>query len=195
MPCFSDLSSAINRACERQPQAIQELYDAYVDLLFRYCYVRLNDREAAEDCVQEVFICVWKGINTFEYRNDISLTAWIYTIANNVVVSYVRKRDRMRASPLTSELRSTDTRSFDVASTVCDRLAIRQALSQLTSEQQHVIALKFFVGLSNHEIAEIIHRSEGAVKALQYRAINRLYHLLVPEQTNTQVELELAASA
>jgi RNA polymerase sigma-70 factor (ECF subfamily) len=192
MPSSSDLSSAIRRAREGQPQALREIYDVYADLLFRYCYSRLHDTEAAQDCVQEIFMKVWKGIKTFEERCEHSLTAWLYTIANHVVVSYLRKHNRRRSLSLSAELQPDTAQLTDLASTICDRLALRQALSQLTNEQQHVITLKFFVGLSNREIGVVVRRSEGAVKALQYRALGRLLRLLAPEQPIDS--LSLAAS-
>ncbi|HEX6291503.1 MAG TPA: RNA polymerase sigma factor [Herpetosiphonaceae bacterium] len=195
MPSLNDPSPAIVRAREGQPQAIGELYGSYADPLFRYCYTRLHDREAAQDCVQEVFVCVWKGIKTFEYRGEISLIAWLYTIANNVVVSYIRKRQRTDSISLTISLPVADARSADLASAICDRLVIRQALAELTSEQQHVVTLKFFLGLSNREIAAVVRRSEGAVKALQYRALHRLYQILTNEQVSTIAEHGLTASA
>lgn len=179
-----DLPSAIARAREGNPQAIRELYDVYSDPVRRYCYVRLADSEAAQDCVQEVFLCIWKGVKNFEYRGDLSFTAWMYTIANNVLVSYVRKRKRVQLVSLTPELNLTDPRSNDSARSICERLALREAIGQLTSEQQQVITLKFYVGLTNLEIAEILGRSEGAVKALQHRAINRLQQILSHERSN-----------
>lgn len=194
MPSSSDLSSAIRRAREGQPQALHEIYDVYADLLFRYCYARLNDPEAAQDCVQEIFMKAWKGLKTFEERCENSLTAWLYTIANHVVVSYLRKHHRRQALPLSVELRPEPEQIPDLASTICDRLAIRQALSQLTDEQQHVITLKFFVGLNNREISVVVHRSEGAVKALQYRALGRLCRLLAPEQAIDSPRMARAVS-
>jgi RNA polymerase sigma-70 factor (ECF subfamily) len=194
MPRSSDLSSAIRRAREGQPQALHEIYDVYADLLFRYCYARLNDPEAAQDCVQEIFMKAWKGLKTFEERCENSLTAWLYTIANHVVVSYLRKHRRNRALLLSADLRPETDQLTDLASTICDRLAIRQALSQLTDEQQHVITLKFFVGLNNREISTVIQRSEGAVKALQYRALGRLCRLLAPEHAIDSVRMAAAAS-
>lgn len=182
MPSSIDLPSAIARAREGNPQAIRELYDAYSDPVRRYCYARLGDVESAQDCVQEVFVCIWKGVKNFEYRGDLSFTAWLYTIANNVLVSSIRRRKRTQQVPLTPELNLTDPKSFDTARTICDRLALRQAIEQLTAEQQQVITLKFFVGLSNLEIAEVVGRTEGAVKALQHRAINRLQQLLANER-------------
>lgn len=183
MPSSIDLPSAIARAREGNPHGIRELYDVYADPVRRYCYVRLGDSESAQDCVQEVFVCIWKGIKNFEYRGDLSFTAWLYTIANNVLVSSIRKRKRVQQVPLTPELNLTDPRSNDSARAIVDRLALRQAIEQLTAEQQQVITLKFFVGLSNLEIAEILGRSEGAIKALQHRAINRLQHMLSHERS------------
>lgn len=192
MPSSNDLSAAIIRAREGQPQALGEIYDVYADLLLRYCYARLHDTEAAQDCVQEIFMKVWKGIKTFEERHEHSLTAWLYTIANNVVVSYIRKYRRSPTLPLSAELQYDSAQLVDVATTICDRLAIRQALGQLTDEQQHVITLKYFVGLTNREISLVIQRSEGAVKALQYRALGRLFRLLAPEQSGGELKLSRA---
>jgi RNA polymerase sigma-70 factor (ECF subfamily) len=195
MPSSIDLPSTIARAREGNPQAIRELYDAYADPVRRYCYVRLGDVEAAQDCVQEVFVCIWKGVKTFEYRGDLSFTAWLYTIANNVLVSSIRKRKRTQQIPLTAELNLTDPKSHDTARTICDRLALRQAISQLTVEQQQVITLKFFVGLSNLEIAAAVNRTEGAVKALQHRAINRLQQMLANDQVGMLSELSFGEAA
>jgi RNA polymerase sigma-70 factor, ECF subfamily len=192
MPSPIDLPSSIARAREGNPQGIRELYDAYADPVRRYCLIRLGDAEAAQDCVQEVFVCIWKGIKNFEYRGDVSFTAWLYTIANNVLVSSIRKRKRTQQVPLTPELNLTDPKSFDTARSVCERLALRQAVSKLTAEQQQVIILKFFVGLSNLEIAEILGRTEGAVKALQHRAINRLHQMLLPERAGLFADLSLS---
>ncbi|HEY0607006.1 MAG TPA: RNA polymerase sigma factor [Herpetosiphonaceae bacterium] len=193
MPRSSDLSSAIRRAREGQPQALREIYDVYADLLFRYCYGRLHDPEAAQDCVQEIFMKAWKGIKTFEERCEHSLTAWLYTIANNVVVSYLRKYNRSRSLPLSALFQPDAAQLPDLASTVCDRIALRQALSQLTDEQQHVITLKFFIGLSNREIGVVVQRSEGAVKALQYRALGRLFRLLAADQPIDTLSLATAS--
>ncbi|WP_026369190.1 RNA polymerase sigma factor [Kallotenue papyrolyticum] len=191
MPGSIDLPATIARAREGNPQAIHELYEVYAEPVRRYCYVRLGDLEAAQDCVQEVFVSVWRGIKKFEYRGEVSFTAWLYTIANNVVVSYIRKRNRTQHVSLSLELNLTDPQTFDTARAVCDRLAIREAIEQLTYEQQQVIILKFFVGLSNLEIAGILGRSEGAVKALQHRAIHRLHQLLSPTRAGLFVELGL----
>ncbi len=129
-------------------------------------------------------MCVWKSIHTFEDRGDGSLTAWLYTIANHIVVSYVRKWQRSYHVPLTSELNLADDARSNTASIICERMILAEAINQLSAEQQQVIALKFFAGLSNMEIAKILGRTEGAIKALQHRALNRLQRLLILEYSD-----------
>ncbi len=194
-PQSTDLQSIIARARDGQPAAISELYTTYGEAVRRYCYVRLGDLEVAQDCVQEVFLRIWKGIKTFEYRGDLSFTAWMYTIANNVVISHTRKQKPIQQISLTPELNLTDARHADTARTICDRITLREAIGQLTHEQQQVITLKFFVGMSNLEIAVALERTEGAVKALQHRAINRLQHLLSKEQAMFVSDISMSEAA
>ncbi len=174
-----DLCATIACAQEGNPSALQQLYDMYASPIRRYCYVRLGQIEAAQDCTQEIFICIWKGIKSFEYRDDLSFKAWLYRIASNVVVSYMRQVNQAPHVPLTPELNLTDPLSLDTPRTICDQLMLREALGRLTLEQQQVVTLKFFAGLSNSEIAATLNRTEGAVKALQHRAIIRLQSILM----------------
>jgi RNA polymerase sigma-70 factor (ECF subfamily) len=178
-----DLASVIARAQQGKTEAVDVLYVAYADPIRRYCYARLGDIEAAHDCVQEIFIKVWKAIRSFVYRDERSFTAWLFTIANNVVISDIRKRRKFIHLPLDPDLDMTS--SQDLARTITDYLTLSKALYQLTPEQQQVIALKFFAGFSILEIANSLKRTEGAVKALQHRAIRRLKILLSDESFNS----------
>ena len=188
MSTVLDLATILAQAQAGHPSTMAELYTWYGAPVQRYCYARLGRVEAAEDCTQEVLIGIWKHVPTFEYRGEASFTSWLYTIANHVIISYVRKEQpRAGQVSLTPALGLADHRVSDTAGTICDRLALREALSQLKVEQQQVITLKFFGGLSNLEIAARMGRTEGAVKSLQYRAIHRLQHLLIHEHVNQLV--------
>lgn len=180
MPGDIDLPSVIAHAQQGKPDAVDVLYTAYADPIRRYCYARLGDIEAAHDCVQEVFLKVWKAIKSFVYRDELSFISWLYTIANHVVISDIRKRQKLVQLPLDPDLDLTS--DYDLARTINDQLVLWNAIRQLTPEQQQVIVLKFFVGLSFLEIAAVVKRREGAVKALQHRAIRRLQTLLSGER-------------
>lgn len=191
LPNLPDLPALLARARDGNPMAIRELYEAYGAAVHRYCYVRLGDREAAQDCTQEVFVHLWQGAQNFEYRGAASFTAWVYTIASHTVASYGRKRLRAHHVSLTPALNLADDRSSDTASTICERATLCEALRHLTVEQQQVITLKFFGGLSNRELAIALGRSEGAIKALQHRALHRLQQLLATEYTGRLTALPL----
>lgn len=176
MPEDIDLPAVIAHAQQGQPDAVAVLYTAYADPIRRYCYARLGDIEAAHDCVQEIFLKVWKAITSFVYRDELSFTSWLYTIANHVVISDIRKRRKLVQLPLDLDIDVSN--NYDLARTITDHLALWNAIRQLTPEQQQVITMRYFLGLSFLEIAKIVKRQEGAVKALQHRALNRLHALL-----------------
>lgn len=189
LPTSPDLRAILTEAQRGSRAAIRDLYDAHGAAVYRYFYVRLGDRESAEDCVQEVFLRIWMGVRTFEYRGDDSFMAWMYTIAYNVLVSHTRKHKSTQHVPFTSEPNLSSMRYADTARTICDGLALREAISRLTFEQQQVVLLKFIVGMSNAEIATALNRTEGAVKALQHRAIQRLQRLLAVEHADSPAVL------
>lgn len=177
MPPSEDLRELIGRAKTRDPSAISELYDRYAGLMLRYIYVRVSEHELAQDLTQEVFIKVINGIERFEYRDEKAFLGWLYTIAANVLYSHQRRR-RVVATPFDTREDLIDQRSQDDARAITDRVALQQAIEQLTRDQQQVLALRFFADLSNSEIAGLLRRTEGAVKAIQHRAIQSLQKIL-----------------
>jgi RNA polymerase sigma-70 factor (ECF subfamily) len=177
MATSEDLRELIQRAQTRDPGAISELYGRYAALILRYIYLRVSEHELAQDLTQEVFIKVIHGIERFEYRDEKSFLGWLYTIAANVLSSHMRRR-RVSAAPLDPHDELIDQRSQDDARQITDRVAIQQALVQLTPDQQQVVTLRFFADMSNSEIAGMLKRTEGAVKAIQHRALQSLQKIL-----------------
>ncbi|HMQ30213.1 MAG TPA: sigma-70 family RNA polymerase sigma factor [Chloroflexaceae bacterium] len=177
MPPTEDLRELIARAQTRDPSAISELYDRYAGLLLRYMYVRVAEHELAQDLTQEVFIKVINGIERFEYRDEKAFMGWLYTIAANVLHSHQRRR-RVVATPFDTREDLIDQRSQDDARTITDRVTLQAAIGQLTRDQQQVLALRFFADMSNSEIAGLLRRTEGAVKAIQHRALQSLQKIL-----------------
>jgi RNA polymerase sigma-70 factor (ECF subfamily) len=172
-----ELRDLVGRAQSRDPGAISELYDRYARLILRYIYLRVGEHELAQDLTQEVFIKVIYGIERFEYRDEKSFLGWLYTIAANVLHSHQRRRRPISTSfDLQDDL--VDQRSQDNARTITDRVALQQAIEQLTKDQQQVLTLRFFADMSNSEIAGILRRTEGAIKALQHRALQSLQRIL-----------------
>ncbi len=194
-PTVPDLHVILVRARDGSPAAIRELYEAYGAAVRHYCSARLGDGDAAQACAQDVFVRIYQGVRTFEYRGDASFTAWLYTIADHVVVRYAGTWQRAQQVSLIPGLNVADGRSSDAAGTRWDRVLLGAAIQHLTREQQQVIVLKFFGGLSTSEMATVLGQSEDAIKALQYHALSRLQQLLSAERSNQRAALPLEESA
>lgn len=184
MSLDTDLSGLITRAQAGDSGAVSELYAQYAGLILRYLYARLYERELAQDLTQEVFIKVIKGIGKFEYRDEKSFLGWLYTIASNVLTSYQRRRSFL-STPLDSQENLVDSRSQNDVRSVYDRVVLQEAIGQLTDDQQQVLTLRFFADMTNSEIATALNRSEGAIKAIQYRALQTLQKILGRESDDS----------
>jgi RNA polymerase sigma-70 factor (ECF subfamily) len=176
-----ELPRIITRAKAGDAGAFGELYTRYAGLILRYLYVRVHEQEGAQDLTQEVFVRVIKGIGGFEYRGEKSFLGWLYTIAGNVLIGQARRK-RAISTPLDESLELVDPRGQEAVRSIFDRVSLEQAIAQLTEDQQQVLTLKFFADMTNQEIANVIGRSEGAVKALQHRALHALQQILEREQ-------------
>ena len=172
-----ELRGIITRAKSGDAGAFGELYSRYASLILRYLYARLREQESAQDLTQEVFVRVIKGIGGFEFRGEKSFLGWLYTIAGNVLIGQARRK-RAISTPLDDSLELVDPHGQDAVHSIFDRVALQQALAQLTEDQQQVLALKFFADMTNQEIAAALGRTEGAVKALQHRALHALQQIL-----------------
>jgi RNA polymerase sigma-70 factor, ECF subfamily len=159
-------------------EAFGRLYDRYVGLVYRYAYHRLGDRPQAEDVTSETFLRALRRIGTLQYQGR-DIGAWFVTIARNLVLDH-RKSGRARLEIATAELPEYDAGDRPEAA-VLTRIANASLLAcvrQLNPEQQECVVLRFLNGMSVAETAEIMDKNEGAIKALQHRAIRRLATLL-----------------
>ncbi|EWC63419.1 putative RNA polymerase sigma factor [Actinokineospora spheciospongiae] len=162
--------------------AFGKLYDRYVDVVFRYVLFRVGDRELAEDVTSETFLRALRRITSVSYQGR-DVGAWFVTIARNLVLDHV-KSSRYRLEVTTPEFRDSERDEAGPEQQVMSRVtrdALLQCVDQLGDDQRECIVLRFLQGLSVAETAEIMNRNEGAVKALQHRAVRRLAQLLPTE--------------
>jgi RNA polymerase sigma-70 factor, ECF subfamily len=159
--------------------AFGELFDRYYDVVFRYVLFRTSDRTLAEDLTQETFVRALRRISSVSYQGR-DIGAWFVTIARNLIFDHV-KSSRYRLEQTTSEMielsPSTGGPEQEVLSGATNDELLR-CVRKLNPDQQECIQLRFLQGLSVAETAEIMDRNEGAVKALQHRAVRRLAQLL-----------------
>ncbi|WP_202925934.1 sigma-70 family RNA polymerase sigma factor [Goekera deserti] len=169
----------VTRAQEGDGEAFGQLYDRYVDMVFRFLYHRVADRSTAEDFTSETFTRALRRIDSLSFQGR-DVGAWLVTIARNIVLDHV-KSSRYRLEVSTADMRDADRATAGPEDAVLQGLTNEQLLAcvaQLAPDQQECIALRFLQGMSVAETAAAMGRKDGAVKALQHRAVRRLAGLL-----------------
>jgi len=165
-----DEESLVRRAKQRDQEAFAQLYEGYFDKIYRYVAIRIGDRMEAEDITQQVFLNAIKAISSFRWRG-IPFSAWLFRIAHNQVVDYLRRKTKRPTIPLDESLVASDYDPQLIAGQKLDIERLHSATGKLTPAQQEVISLRFAGELPIAQVARIMGKSEGAVKALQHSAI------------------------
>lgn len=169
----------LSRALEGDQGAFGLLYERYLDPLYRYIFYRTGDPKEAEDLTERTFLKVWERLPVLRRREPIrNFRAWIFRISHNLVVDYYRTRRKAVPLDWDATLASEGTEPAELAEASEERQRLAGAISQLEPLHQQVITARFINSLSHAETAEIIGRSEGYVRVLQYRALKKLRRLL-----------------
>ena len=164
------------RAAALELDALSEIYDSFSGRIFSYIYHRTGDGVAAEDLTGDVFVRMLEAIRDERSWNT-SLQGWLYRIAHNLVVDYFRRQSKRDGPELDERWMAAEhpTTSFEG---LFHSSQLQHAMRFLTDEQQQVIVLKFAEDLSNVEVADILDKTEGAIKALQHRGLASLKRAL-----------------
>ncbi len=161
-------------------QALAQIYDQYSNDLYRYAMRKLGQTQLAEDCVAETFSRFLRAIHKGGGPRQ-NLRAYLYRVAHNWITDHYRRRP-----PPTSnldEVQLEDDSNLPLALLEKQQQErVRAAIAHLTPDQRQVIALKYYEGWKNKEIAETLEKPIGAIKALQHRAIAALRRMLLVDK-------------
>lgn len=178
-PAESEVWELVRRAQAGDAEGFGELYDRYADVVHRYLRRRIADQATVEDLTSETFTRALRRIDTLTFQGR-DVGAWLVGIARNIALDHV-KSGRSRLEVLTADMRDADRGTAGPEDAVLQRLANVELLAgvqQLSADQRECVTLRFFQGLSVAETATVMGRKDGAVKALQHRAVRRLAALL-----------------
>jgi RNA polymerase sigma-70 factor, ECF subfamily len=162
----------------RDSDAFGELYDLFVERVYRYLYFRTGSHPEAEDLTEQVFLKAWEAIGRYRWQGRPFL-AWLYRLAHNAHIDHVRSQKP--TTSLNNDDRPVELPSSAAAvelSRALDADLLARALGELTPDQQQVIIMKFLEGLDNEQIAQNLDKREGAIRALQMRALMSLRRVL-----------------
>ena len=171
----------VTRAQTGDADAFGELYDRYVDLVYRYVSYRVGSTQLAEDLTSETFLRALRRLSSFSWQGR-DVGAWFVTIARNLIADHY-KSSRYRLELTTDDVSESGARLVEdgpegsVLEAMQNRV-LMEAVTQLNAEQQECIVLRFLQGMSVAETARIMGKNDGAIKALQYRATRALGRLL-----------------
>lgn len=171
----------IERAVAGDEEAFAALYGAYVDRIYGFIAFRVSNNQTAEDLTSQVFLKAWEALDSYEPRG-VSFGAWLFRIARNTVIDHYRTKKE--PAPLDTVAETTPAQVPAVDVQVERHLTARElqrALGQLTELQREVLTLKFIVGLETREVAEIMGKRQGAIRALQMRGLQALERILSPD--------------
>lgn len=186
----------VDAARRRDPDAIVTVYRALSSAVYTYLLRQVRNPTAAEDLTAEVFCEVLAAIERFEGTPE-RLRAWVFRIARNTLIDHVRKESRRRHESIDEVAEVADLVEFRVdpeAETLAllEREQIIRMVRELPPDQRDVVLLRLVADLPLADVAYLLHKSVGAVKALQHRALRRLGRALGLEPER---ELQLVQAA
>jgi len=152
----------------------EKFYQTNIDRIYRFVFFRVQNAEVAEDLTSEIFM---KALKAFDrYDEEKSKAAWIYTIARNHLANYYRdKKDAIDIEEVAFGLVGKDGREeMEKAS---DRMMLSKALDELSLEERRLVTLKHLEGYSYKEMAEILDKTDAALKVATHRAMKKLKYV------------------
>jgi RNA polymerase sigma-70 factor (ECF subfamily) len=176
-----DDQTTLQRARALDPATLTDIYDTYHPRIYRYVYRQVGHVEVARDLTSEVFERFLQALNQGGGPEQ-HLASWLYGTARNVVANHYRRQGHREPLPLHEELIDAGDAPDKIVARHIASMQVQAALKELTMDQQQVIILRFLEGLPSKEVARLLSKSVGAVKALQHRALAALQRHLEREQ-------------
>jgi RNA polymerase sigma-70 factor (ECF subfamily) len=161
------------RVRKLDPQVIGAIYDQHFPEVYRYVRYRVNDDVLAEDIASDVFMRLLEAVQKQQGPQS-NLKGWLFATASNTVNDYLRRQYRRPTEELPEWLPDDNLSVLAEVDLREQNREVRAAYAELTTEQQHVLALRFGLGLSLEETALHMKKNVNAIKALQFRALASL---------------------
>lgn len=172
----------LRRARKGDAEAFEQLMTPLEQMIWRVCWHYTGNREEASDCGQDAMIRIWKGLDS--YRGDCAFETWVYRVAANCCMDFLRKKKRERSEsiePLREQgFDPADPKAGTEEQAVAadEHRRLRKCIAQLPGEQREALVMTQLEGVSYEDAAARLGISEGTVKSRVNRAKGRLRELL-----------------
>ncbi|MGB9674036.1 MAG: RNA polymerase sigma factor [Anaerolineales bacterium] len=170
----------IKRAQSGDVEAFGEIYQRHAADVYRYFKAHLNDAQDAEDLLADVFLRTWKALPSYYPIRRVPFRVFLFRIARNRLIDYYRRQNLRHSADLVDDdlqdlkngINTTDEQDH------FRQIEMQQIMKDLRDDYRTVLELRFFGGLTPNEIAQVMERSEGAIRVLQHRALAALHKLI-----------------
>ncbi len=171
-----DIQKLVTRWLKGENEAFGELYDYYIDNLYRFIYYKVKDEKDVEDLVEIAFLKVFESKDSFNPKKS-SFGTWLYNIARNTVIDFYRTKKETVEIPVSH----SETDGGDIKDKVDGTLnsdVLKEALDKISENNKELVIFRFVEELSYTEVSKILKKKEGTVRVMQYRALNELKDVL-----------------
>lgn len=165
-------SELVKRA-KTDVKAFQTLYEYYLPKLYRYAYYRTQSSHEAEDIVSQVFLKALEQLKK-DALSGTSFGNWLYRVATNIIIDKWRKNSKPYKECYILDEPNITADNSDLSEKISNKVTLRNMLSLLPDAQQQVLILRYIEDLSISQVAEIMGRSEGAIKQLAFRGLKNM---------------------
>ena len=158
----------------KNPRKIfSQIYDRYIDKIYRFIFFKVNSQEIAQDLTSETFLKSWES---FKNGNKIeNIQAYLYKTARNLVIDFYREKGKVQIVSAENPLIPDPSQNLEEKARLSSDLdQIRQALTNLKEDYQNVIIWHYLDDLPISEISQMLDRTEEATRVLLHRALNAL---------------------
>lgn len=170
-------SNLLSRVHDLDPHALAIVHDQFYPVVYRYVRYRLDDDQTCEDIASEVFLRLLTALDQ-RGKSIQNIQGWLLGTASHLVNDHLRSYYNRPTEPLEDETLVSTLLPEETVERTWQQREVRSAMEKLTVEQQHVLALRFSEERTLEETAQALDKSIGAVKVLQFRALEALRKFL-----------------
>lgn len=178
---MSQIEQIVRRAQKGESGAVALLYETYAPAIYRYIAYRVSAESDVKDLTAEVFVRMVEGLPAYRLTGA-PFESWLYRIAEARIVDFRRRARRRPQVELSEALADQTALPEEQAEQQQEFEALRHALQQLSDEHQSILILRFVERKSHEDVARILNKTVGAVKAAQHRALIQMVALLGSEE-------------
>lgn len=176
----AEVTSLVERAVGGDADSFGQLYDLYVDRIYRHLYYRVGNAAEAEDLTAQVFLNAWRAMGRYRQMGR-PFVVWLLSIAHNLLVDHYRAR--RESTPIDDVIIPAGDSADPV--TLAERsfasVELRQAIRKLKRDQQIVVVMRYIDGMDYADIAAVVGKSEGAVRVILHRSLGALRAIMAKD--------------